>query len=810
MGNLLQDLRYAVRLLLKNPSFTAVAILTLALGIGANSAIFSVVNAVLLRPLAFRDASRLVIVAEKSPFPTITTSYQNYVDWRDQSSKFESLEGTRGTAITLTGAGEPERLNARMATAPLFPLLGVEARLGRTFLAEEDRAGGPPVVLLSYGLWQRRFAGSPDVIGKSLTLDAQPYTVVGVLPAGFELLQPADVFLPFTPWAKTLPDDRNWHPGIIVIGRLKPGVTREQARTEMVAITKRLEEQYPDYNTGTSADVVGLQEQMVKNVRPALLMLLGAVSFVLLIACVNVANLLLARAASRGREVAVRTALGASRGRVIRQLLTESVILSFAGGALGLLMAWAALGPLLKLSAGSVPQVFTVGLDRWVLVFAAGVSVLTGLFFGIVPALRTAKLDLRESLNEGSRGSTTGPGHHRIRSTLVAMEIALAMILLVGSGLLLRSFSRLQEVPPGFQADHLLVADLPLSQTAYAKPEQRFEFFDRLVERAKSLPGVRSAGAASFLPVSGGGSVIHFNITGHPPKTPHDYVAAGYRTVTAKYLETLGVPLLQGRLIGAGDTDKAPAVVVINATMAHTYFGNENPLGKRVQIGATPSPVDQVPTMEVVGVVGDVRPGLGVDPQAEMYLPYRQADQVLPVFQLSIVLRTAADPFQETAALRSALAEIDPNQPLVKVRTMEENMASTAAQPRFRTWLIGIFAALALALAGIGVYGVMSYTVTQRTSEIGIRVTLGAQPGDVFRAVVGDGLRLALLGVGCGLVAALALTRVLQSFLYGVSAYDPITFVCVALLLTLVGLAASFFPARRATRVDPMVALRYE
>ena len=810
MGTLLQDLRYAVRLLLKSPGFTAIAVLTLALGIGANTAIFSVVNAVLLRPLAFRNPSRLVIVAEKSPFPTITTSYQNYVDWHDQSRSFESLEATRGTAITLTGAGEPERLNARMATAPLFPLLGVEARLGRTFLAEEDRAGGSPVVLLSYGLWQRRFAGSREVIGKSLTLDAQPYTVVGVLPAGFELLQSADVFLPFTPWAKTLPDDRNWHPGIVVVGRLKPGISREQARTEMVGITKRLEEQYPDYNTGTSADVVGLQEQMVKNVRPALLMLLGAVSFVLLIACVNVANLLLSRADTRGREVAIRTAMGAGRGRVVQQLLTESVLLSFAGGALGLLLAWAALGPLLKLSAGSVPQVFSVGLDRWVLAFAFGVSVLTGLFFGIVPAMRTAKLDLREALNEGSRGSTAGPGHHRIRGALVAMEIALAMLLLVGSGLLLRSFSRLQEVPPGFQADHLLVADIPLSQTAYARPEQRFEFFDRLVERAKALPGVRSAGAASFLPVSGGGSIIHFNIAGRPPKTPHDYIAAGYRTITANYFETLGMPLEQGRFFTPADNEKSPGVVMINATMARTYFPGENPLGKRMQIGATPSPADQVPTMEVVGVVGDVRQSLDVDSKAEMYLPYRQADSILPVFQLSIVLRAVGDPALQTAALRSALAEIDPNQPLVKVRTMEENMAGIAAQPRFRTWLIGIFAGLALALAGIGVYGVMSYSVTQRTNEIGIRVTLGAQADDVFRIVVGEGLRMALIGVACGLVAALALTRVLRSFLYSVSPYDPITFAGVAMLLMLVGVAASFFPARRATRVDPMVALRYE
>ena len=808
MFKLLQDVRYAFRLLAKSPGFTAIAILTLALGIGANTAIFSVVNGVLLRPLPFRDPSQLVLIAEKSSFPVISTSYENYLDWRDQSHSFESMEATRGGAITLTGAGDPERLNVRMVTAGLFSMLGINARVGRTFLPEEDRAGGTPVALLSYGLWQRRFGGSQEIIGKAINLDAQPYTVVGILPSGFQILQPADIFLPFMPWAKTLPDDRNWHPGIIPLARLKSGVSREQARVDMVGITKRLEQQYPDYNTGTSADVVGLQDQIVQNSRPALLLLLGAVSFVLLISCVNVANLLLARAASRGREVAIRTALGAGRARVIRQLLTESVLLSLAGGLLGVLMASAALGPLLKLAAGSVPQGAPIGLDPWVLAFTAGVSLLTGLLFGIVPAMRTAKLDLREALNEGSRGSTAGPGQHRLRGVLVAMEIALAMLLLVGSGLLLRSFSRLQEVPPGFQPDHLLVADIPLSQTAYAKPENRYQFFDRLVERARTLPGVRSAAAASFLPVSGGGSVIHFNITGRPPKSPHEFVAAGYRTITPNYLETLGVPLLQGRLFTHADNEKSPAVVAINATMAHTFFPNENPLGKRLQLGALPD--QQVPTMEIVGVVGDVRPGLGIDPQAEMYLPYRQADLVLPVFQLSVVMRTAGDPTLQTSALRSALAEIDPNQPLVRVRTMEENMATTVAQPRFRAWLIGIFAALALVLAAVGVYGVMSYTVTQRTSEIGVRVTMGAQPQDVFRIIVGEGLRLALIGVGVGLVTALALTRLLRSFLFGISAYDPLTFVGVSLLLTFVAVAASFFPARRATLVDPLVALRYE
>src|SRR5271155_5157202 len=808
MDILLNDLRHAVRMMLENPAFTLIAVVTLALGIGANTAIFTVVNAVLLRPLSFRDPSRLVLVMEKSQYPTISTSYENYVDWRDQSHSFESLEATRGATITLTGAGEPERLNSRYATAGMFPLLGVNALMGRTFLPAEDRAGGAPVILLSYGLWQRRFGGGADAIGRSINLDSQPYTIIGVLPKGFELLQPADVFLPFTPWASTLPDDRNWHPGIIPVGRLKPDVSREQARTEMVGLTKRLEEQYPIYNTGTSADVMRMQDRLVQNVRPALLLLLGAVSFVLLIACVNVANLLLARAASRGREIAIRTSRGASRWRVVRGLLTESVLIALTGGVLGLLLASAALGPLLHLAEGSVPQIFSVGLDRTVLLFTLVVSVLTGLVFGIVPALGPGKRDLREPLNEGSRGSTAGRGHHRILGALVATEIAVALLLLIGSGLLLRSFARLQEVSPGFQPDHLLVADLPLSQNAYAKPEQRYEFFDRLVERAKTLPGVKSAGAASFLPVSGGGSLIQFNIEGRPPKTPHDYVAAGYRTVTPQYMETMGVPLLQGRTIAADDVKKAPAVVVINASMARTYFPGENPLGKRMQIGATPD--KDVPYMEVVGVVGDVLQGLDTDPKAEMYLPYRQADSLLPVLQLSIVLRTAADPRLQAVALRSALAEIDPNEPLVKVRTMEENMAATVTQPRFRTWLIGIFAGLALVLAAVGLYGVLSYSVTQRTNEIGIRVTLGAQRNGIFRIVVGEGLRLALVGVGIGTIAALLFSRVLRTFLYGISTFDPITFVITAALLTLVAVAASFFPARRATGVDPLIALRHE
>ena len=808
MHTLYLDLRYALRLLAKSPAFTLIAILTLALGIGANTAIFTVVNAVLLRPLPYKDPSRLVLVVEKSKYPTITVSYENYLDWRDESHSFESMEAIYGQNLTLTSKGEPQRLVARFITAGFLPTLGVSTRIGRNFTSEEDRAGGTPVAILSYGLWQRSFGGANDVLGQTVNLDAQPHTVIGVMQPGFKFFQEADAFLPFHPWAKTLPDDRNWHPGILPVARLKPGVTMVEARAEMVGISKRLEQQYPLYNTGCSSDVILAHDQLVQSSRPALLLLLGAVSFVLLIACVNVANLLLARASARGREIAIRTAMGAGRIRVIRQLLTESVILSLAGGALGLLLGWAALPPLLKISASSLPPDTKVGLDVWVLAFTAGVAILTGVLFGIFPALRTAKLDLRETLNESSRGSTAGPGHARLGNALVSLEIALALLLLVGAGLLLRSFSRMQDVAPGFQPDHLLVADIPVSQTAYAKPEQRFGFYDRLVDAAKVLPGVRVAGAATFLPVSGGGSVIHFNIQGRPPKSPSEFIAAGYRAVTPGYFETLGVPLLKGRLFTAADRENAPAVCVINATMAKTYFPDIDPLGQHMQLGATPT--NEIPFMEIVGVIGDVVPGLGTDPQAEMYLPYRQADGILPVFQLSLVLRTAGEPLSETSALRAALAQIDSNEPLVKVRTMEDNMATTVSQPRFRAWLIGIFAVLALVLAAVGVYGVMSYTVTQRTSEIGVRVTLGAAPEDVFRIIVGQGLRLALIGVAIGLAAALALTRLLHAFLFGISAYDPLTFIGVSALLTIVALAASFFPARRATHVDPLVALRYE
>src|SRR5215469_4620670 len=804
------DLRYGCRILAKNPGFAAVAILTLGLGIGANTAIFTVVNSVLLRPLPFVDPSRIVLVLEhNAAFPSVvSTSYQNYKDWRDQSHSFASFEASCFANLTLTGAGEPERLPAYRITAGLLPMLGVTPAAGRSFRPEEDRPEGPPVAMISYALWQRRFGGSRDQIGKTIEVDSEPYTLIGVLPPGFLYLQPADLVVALEPWAKTLPDDRNWHPGIIPVARLKPGATVGQARDEMKIITRALEKEYPLYNTGTSAGVFPLQDRLVENIRPALVVLLCSVGFILLIACANVANLLLARAASRSREIAIRTALGARRSRVIRQLLTESVMIGVAGGVLGLLLGNASLGPLLKLASQSIPAATPVHIDYRVLAFVAAVSLLTSVFFGLIPALGSAKVDLRESLNESFRGSTGNRAAHLLRSILVVSEIALAMMLLVGAGLLLRSFERLEAASSGFPTDHLLAADIPLSPAEYHKPQQKFDFFDRLLARVRALPGVRSCGAASFLPMSGSGSVIHFNIYERPPKNAHEFISAGYRTITPNYLETLGLPLIAGRMITEADKENRPAVVVINAAMAHEFFGNESPLGKKMQLGGLPD--NEVPWMQIVGVVGNVRPGLGVEPQAEMYLPYRQADAVLPVFLLSVVLRTALDPTTETSALRAALHDIDRDQPLANVRTMEDNMAASVSEPRFRTWLLGLFALLALALATIGIYGVMAYSVNQRTQEMGIRVAMGAQPRQIIRLIAEEGLRIAVMGVFIGMAVSIALTRVLRSFLYQISALDPLTFICVAAVLIAVAVLASYVPARRATRVDPLVALRHE
>src|ERR1041385_8564124 len=809
MNTLLQDIRYAFRRLRKAPGFTAIAVVTLALGIGANTAIFTVINAVLLRPLPFKDPGRLVLLTERLPqFPLLSVSYLNYKDWRSQADSFTAVGAVRNLQMTMTGTGEPERLFAQMANANVLDILGVRPVRGRTFTAQEDSAAGGGVVLISYGLWQRRYGAAENVLGQSITLDNKQYTVIGVLPGGFQVLQQTpDVMVPLEPWAKTLPDDRSWHPGILPLARLKPGVTLEQARAEMTTIAKRLEQQYPEFDTNTGANVNSMQEQIVQNVRPALLMILGAVGFVLLIACTNIANLLLARATARQREIAVRTAIGASRWRVVRMVLTESVLLALIGAALGLFLAIVSIPTLLRLGAGSLPATSVVHVDATVLAFITLLAIIAGLLFGLAPALHMASLDLRSALNQSDRGAA-GVGIMRARGILVICEVALAMLLLVCAGLLIRSFDRLARVAPGFSTDHLLIADIPVSPVAHANATERMGFFDRIIERATALPGVRSAAAASFLPVSGNGAVIHFNIEGRPPKTPHEYIMANYRAVSPAYLNVLGMPLLNGRWISAADNENAPAVVVINSTMAKTSFPNESALGKHLQLGATPDKNE--PWMEVVGVVGDVKQSLATEAPTEMYVPFRQGNKVLPVFGLSLVLRTSNDPRSLTGSLATAIHEIDGNQPLVRVRTMEENVAASVAQPRFRTVLLAILAGLALLIASVGIYGVMSFAVTQRTREIGTRMALGSTPGQVFKLVIQDGLRLTAIGVVLGLVAAVIVTRYLASLLFQIGTIDPLAISIVTVLLVCVALVACYIPARRATRVDPTIALRYE
>lgn len=556
------------------------------------------------------------------------------------------------------------------------------------------------------------------------------------------------------------------------------------------------------------AHVNGMQALIVQNVRPALLVLLGAVTLVLLIACGNIASLLLARANSRRREIAVRTALGAARSRIVRQLLTESVLLAIIGAGVGLLLARVIITPLLSLASKSLPNVGPIGIDGNVLAFTAIVALAAGVLFGLAPAMQTTKVDLRPALSESSRGSSGGTSRHRVRNVLVVTEVALAIVLLIGAGLLIRSFARLQEVQPGFDPSHLLVADVPLSPTAYAKAAPRLEFFDQLAARVRNLPGVASAGLAATLPVAGGGTVIHFNIQNRPPRTPKDYILIGLRPVSAGYLETLRVPLLAGRLLRESDTEHAPYVAVVNQSMAKQFFPGESPLGKKVQLGALPD--NEIPWMEIVGVVGDVKQSLASEPSAEMYVPFRQCDALLPFFTMSLVLRTTSDPLTEASSLRGAVHDLNSNQPLVNFRTMQENIASSVSDPRFRTVLLGLFAASALLLAVIGLYGLMAYSVAQRTSEIGIRLALGAQSGDVMRMIVSDGLRLVGIGIAIGIAGAFALSRVLTQFLYGVVPNDPATFITVSVILVLVAVAACWIPARRAMRVDPMVALRYE
>jgi putative ABC transport system permease protein len=802
------DLRLAFRSLIARPSFSIVALLTLALGIGANTAVFTVFNAVLLSPLPYDDPGQIVILNETSPqLPNASVTRYNYDDWRTRAKSFAAMGAFRPTSMTITGTGEPERVPAKMITANLLPLLGVPIEQGRGFSEDDDKPGAEGVALLGASLAARRF-GTASPVGQSILLDNRSYTIVGVMPARFELFQPADLYVPFGPWAATLPEDRGWHPGIFPIARLNDGVSIEQARTEMDTISRQLEAEYPDSNKNTRALVNRAQDQLVQNVRPALLMLLGAVTLVLLIACANVANLLLARAVGRQKEIAVRVAIGAGRARIIRQLVIESLVLSCLGGALGLLVAMWSVSMLSSMTLG-LPRAQSIAVDWPVALFTLALSVLTGLVFGAVPAWQATRVDIRESLNEESRGGSSSIRHRRMRSVLVVAEIALALILLVGASLLLRSFSALTRVSPGFNPKNLLVVNLPLSPRAYGDAVTRNATVDRIVERVKALPGVEQAAVSTMIPMAGAGATIHFNRAFAPPKGPEDYVMAGYRAVTPEYLSAIGVPLTRGRLIETRDQAGAPPVVVINESMARQYFDGVDPLGQRMQIGTEPDP--NFMQLEVVGVVGDVKQGFEAGAKAEFFVPYSQfPDPILTGMYLNVALvaRTAGDPASIVPSVRAALREIDPNQPLVNVRTMETAMAGTVAQPRLQMALLVVFATIAALLAIVGVYGVMAYTVSQRIAEIGVRMAIGASPANVIGLVVRQGALLAVAGVAIGLLGAAAAARAIQSLLFvEARGFAPMAFAASALILGVAALLACYIPARRAAKVSPVTAL---
>jgi putative ABC transport system permease protein len=825
MGNLWQDVRFGARMLVKSPGFALVTILALALGIGANSAIFSVVNGILLRPLPFKNAARLVFLSEWSQqVPNMSVSYPNFIDWRAQNHSFDELAAFRSNGYVLTGAGEPERLSVREVSQGFFPALGVEPAMGRNFTADEDRTGGAKTVILSHGLWQRRFGGDASIIGKTLTLNNDGYTVIGILPQKFEWQSPVDLYSPVGLNADKM-QDRDSHPGIYLVGTLKEGVSVEQARADMKSITERLAQEYPKTNTGNGFTLDTLQNVATQSIRSSLLVLLAAVAFVLLIACANVANLLLARAASRGREIAIRTALGAGRGRIIRQLLTESLLLSLVGGGLGLLIATWGVDALLASVSDTVPNLLleNVRLDARVLLFTLGASVLTGLLFGLAPAIQISKSNLNESLKEGGRGGSEGGARQRVRSFLVVAEVAISLLLLVGAGLLVKSFMNLRQADLGFDPARVLTFRLAIPEARYKENAQIENFYLALVQRIKGLPGVEEAGGTVGLPMNGG-IESGVAVEGQEPKDRASSTVAVNLSVTPDYFRAMDIPLVAGRYFDEHDREGSEKVVIIDEMLAKRFFADESPLGKRLHMGTGIGidPAQMPPWLKVVGVVKHVRHyGPSEQGRVEIYRPFNQfaIQPDSPLLQgqpltfprsMSLAVRAAGEPTALTNSIRNAVGELDPEVPISAVQTMDEIVATNISPQKFATWMLGLFAAVAMLLAALGIYGVMAYSVVQRTHEIGIRMALGAERKDVLRMIVGQGMKLTLVGVGVGLVGSFLVMRAISDLLFGVKPSDPITYGGVALGLSLVALMSCLLPARRATKVDPMIALRYE
>ena len=808
MGTLIQDLRYGLRMLAKNPGFTAVAVLTLALGIGANTAIFSVVNAVLLRPLPYPDSDRLVQVWSTNPRTNRWgdwVSYPNFVDWREQNKVFENIATYRTWVVNITGGDHPEALRVALVSSSLFSVLHTQPMFGRSFLPEEDHAHRNRVVIVSYGLWQGRFGSDPGLIGKTVQIESQSHTVAGIMPPGFDFPESEAAYGSFDAWIPLGLDpgqDSRGSNNYRAVARLKPGISIEQAQANMEAIARSLAERYPeDRNLGVR--VAGLQENVAKQVRPALRVLLGAIGLVLLIACANVANLLLARGATRQREAAIRQALGASRGRMIRQLLAENTPLALLGGVVGLLFAFQ--GVQLLVGWGpNIPRLHETTIDPRVLAFTLMLSLAAGLIFSIVPALKGSKIDLHDTLKESGSRSTMGVGRGRTRSVLVVAEMALALMLLISAGLLIRSFLRLEDVDLGFSPDRALTAMILLPRSKYTEPHKQAAFFKAVVDRIEALPGVDSAGGSESVPLvsnnSGG-----VRIEGRPEPRPGGlWIQAERAKITPDYFRAMGIRLLRGRTFTWADNENALAVAIIDEAAAQLYWPNEDPIGKQLSVDEDPR---HLVWRQVVGIVRTVRhDGLQSKPRPGVYIPLLQS----PTPFMIVAVRTRVDPGTLSAAIRREVMGVDKDQPIFHIQTMEQVVSDSVANRRFQMTLLAIFAALALCLAAIGIYGVISYSVSQRTHEIGIRVALGAEQHDVLKLVVGQGMLLTLTGIAIGLLGAFAVTRALSSLLYGIRPIDPVTFAAVSLLLAIVALLASYIPARRATKVDPMVALRYE
>ena len=814
MESLFKDIHYGIRSLAKRRAFTAIAIITLALGIGANTAIFSVINAVLLRPLPFQNSEELVTLWERNPkqgYEQNPPSAGTYVDWREQNRVFKQMAiYVPSRRFNLSLGDQAESIQGAVVSTSLFELLGVRADLGRTFSAEEEQPGHDQVALISHNLWQRQFAADRNVVGRTITLDSRPYTVVGVMPDGFQfpggsgtvlrIFTPAvaELWVPLSFDADALAQ-RSSH-SLNAIGRLKPGITVGQATAEMDAIQQRIEQQYPTFYVGSHVKVVPLAEQIVGTTRRPLLVLWGAVAFVLLISCANVANLLLSRSSSRKKEFALRAALGASRIRIIRQLLTESLLLSLTGGIAGILLAAWGVQVLSTIVPLDFPRRSEIAIDGWVLGFTLLISVLTGIIFGLAPAIQSTKMNLTDALKAGGKNSTTSSNRHGLRSLLVMSEMALALILLIGAALMIQSFLRLRHVGAGFNPDNVLTMELSLPRDSYPR-ERRTAFFQQLLERAQSVPGVQVVAAAKHLPLSGDNMNFAFDVEGRP-FPPGKSPGADCRFVTSDYFEALRIPLINGRVFTESDSLQGPPVLLINKAMADRFFPNEDPIGKRLELGINNF------AGQIVGIVGNVKHvGLDAEVNHEIYLPYSQAPFAT---DMTLLVRTSGNPLSVAGAMRSELKALDNQVSISKVRTMDTIAGESVAQPRFRTLLLGLFGITALLLATVGIYGVMSYTVSQRTQEIGIRMALGAQVADVRRLVMKNGMTLALIGVAIGLAGAFGLTRLLGSLLFGISATDATTFVAISAGLGVIALMACYIPARRATKVDPLVALRYE